>query len=177
MKGIRSVEVIEDRNITRYASYFNGDVNTIKELEKAYNNDDVDTMRNLITSNTIYDFIDSLMRIYDGVIKEVTKKILDSNSMFLSGTGQQSFNKGFFKPSVKPVKRKPATTKKIVQKQKSGRKYARSKPTQYSRAELTFMKNNYDKSNKELVRLHNEYFPTRSSSSILSKKYRLLKKK
>ena len=135
-------------------------------------------MRETISKYATEDFLSNLMSIYDSTIIEITKKILGNNMSLIDGDGKVS--EEAFKPKIAPPpKKKPSIYKdvgQIEQKQKgTGKVYSRNKPVKWKEPEINFIKSNQGKSNEELVRLFNIYFPNRTASSIITKKYRVRK--
>ena len=174
----RSVEVLKDREITRFASYFNATPETVSNVERGIETGDSEVVRNVISQSSSYEFVGLLMQIYNSTIMEIGRKILDNNKQFLTPTGRRLAKFGAYKQTIAPIKQqRPVTIKRVSQKQRyTGKEYSRHKPTSFKKRELTFLKNNSNKSNKELVRLFNSYFPNRTYSGLVSKKYRIVKK-
>jgi len=180
-RGIKSrqVEVLDDKNVRRFASYVKIKDDDLEKLRKAKTDGDIDTMFSILQANSLFDVNSNLMGTYTSLINELAGKVLDANASRLDDAGKRQARMGEFKPKVAPPpRRKPVTTVKITQRQKpSGTPYKRSKPVAYKKSETTFIKNNFDLSNKQLVTTYNQYFPTRSASSIITKKYRVKRRK
>jgi len=177
----RSAQVMRDNNVKRFASYTNFSQDQVTKLEKAFEDDDQQQMAQIIGNNTEEYFVPNLMKVYRPVIKEMAKKILDANAHKLSPGMKRLKRAGKLKPKIKPVTRKNvgyATRKQVTQKQKvTGKIYSRSKPTRFSKRELTFLSSRTNLNNKDLIKQYNYNFAKRSGSSIVTKKYRLKRSK
>ena len=176
--------LLDDKNITRFASYVNINNKDLEKLRIAHNNEDIDIMFDLISANSAYDINETLMSLSnyrEELTLAIAKKVLTIHSHKLSPEGAREFKGGVYRPAVPPVKRpayqKAITRKTVTQKQRSGRTYTRTKPTKFSKAENTYIHNNLEISNKEFVINYNKIFPNRTASSLTTKKYRVKKKK
>ena len=178
MPGSRAGEVMQDKNINRYASYINMDQADFDKLRLAFKKDDVDEMRNILNRSLREPSIEKLMYIYDGIIKEMTKKVIIQNTSMIPKGERKMIKSASLKPYLPQIKpdNKKATSKIIRQKQSSGTSYNRYSPVRYKKMQVTFFKNHDNLSNKQLHVKYNQVFPSRSYSSIVSKKYRLRKK-
>ena len=174
----REGEVLSDRNVTRYASYVRIDEKSLNDLAKAKNDGNINRMFEVLKANSIFGVNSNLMDVYDSLAEEITNKVLDANASRLSKEGLRQAKIGAFKPSIPPPKVRVATKKTIEQPTKKGSKvrYKRSYPTKFNKREITYLRNNQSMNNKDLVITFNNYFPNRSTSSILTKKYRIKKK-
>jgi|SRR6056297_148225 len=174
----RATEVNTPREQERMSKYYNANSQSINQLAEAYDNGDLSSMRQNLTENVDKGFIGGLYSVYDAEFKEnIVKTILRKNKFLIKDKKARRYEAKYKEsPRVKRYfeKRKISQKKNTIrQKQKSGTIYTRSKPKSFSQQEIKFLKNNRNVKNKELVRRFNKLFYQRSSSSIISKKYRI----
>src|SRR6056297_1700182 len=72
----RSREVLNYRNVERFASYFNGNSKSITQLNEAYSKGNEGEILNIIKMNSAFKFIGNLMTIYNPLKKELARVIL-----------------------------------------------------------------------------------------------------
>ena len=174
----RKTEITDDRNLNRFASYVRLNNTDATKLLEAFNSKDHDEMFNILRANSVFDVNENLMEVYLGLVEELTKKVLDVNSNLLGKEGEKQAKLGEFKPVIKPPKRiKPRKVKQITQTSARQGTYKRGKPKKFSKAETTYLRNNLDLNNRILTTQFNKLFQPRTKSSLVTKKYRLTKKK
>ena len=164
MAGIKSTEVLRYDNVNRFASYFNANDKSVSLLEKAYEEKDITSVRSIISNNSAYNFIGNLLVIYDSLVDELARKILDNNSRYRQTDKQ--YGSGIAQPPQRKSNIQYNTYKK------NGKEYKRSNGKRWTKREETFIKNNKNKTNKQLVEDYNKYFPNRTKSSIIQRKYK-----
>jgi hypothetical protein len=177
MVGRRSIEVVRDNNIKRFASYISINEEGTKKLNKAFKQGDNDLVRDILSQYSTENFLENLMHIYDPTVDEIARKVLGANENFIESHARVSREK--LEPKIKPIKREPKNNKKVflIQKQKGkGTIYKRSKPIKWNATEERYLQNNSQLSNADLIKGFNIYFRDRSASSIITKKSRLKRK-
>ena len=176
----RKGDIMQEKNINRFASYINISSDEFPKLRKAFTDADVDSMRRILSNNMPYASIDKLlhMEVYDGIIKEITKKVILQNKTLVPRGEKKILKSASLRPSSPDVKaqKQRVTSRRISQVQSSGTTYNRYSPVRYKGMQETFFRNHSNLSNKDLHVKYNEVFPSRSYSSIVSKKYRLKNK-
>jgi len=176
---VRQAEVLRDSSINRFASYIVPNNTAMKELQEGFDLEDDDKMIDAISRMSSEDFIQPLLKLYSPAIKELTKKILDTNTRFLDDIHQKSAKVGLFKPSIKPIQQRTHHTFIKQRTIKDGKDYERTKPEKFTNKQMTFLITHQGYKNKDLVKAYNDYFPgeKRTESSIITHKYRIKKRK
>lgn len=154
----------------------------INELADAYENKDYATMHKILSENTDENHIKMITQMdnYKPFTEELSAVVISQNRSKLKEDRVTRQKAGAYKPTIQNVltPRKSASKEKIKQKQGEGKKeYERSKPVNFKESETKFLERAIDKGLKgdALVKRYNQIYPTRSASSILTKKSRIIK--
>jgi hypothetical protein len=164
----------------RISNYFSANQGNIQDLHKAYMDNDIGNMREILVNNSDSGFIGKIYSVYDAEVKEeLVKTILRENRHMLDPERTKDFDKKF-KPKyqvsdrvMRAKQKKFKQRKQIKQKQKSGKVYKRGVPQRFKPKEIKFLKLNKELKAKELVERFNKLFSPRTKSSILTKRSRL----
>jgi len=161
----RSSEILNYKNVNRFSSYFNGNSANINALQDQLEKGNMSNVRSIISHNSAYDFVGNLLAIYDGLVSELARNILDGNISLRDD--KKVYGSAIAKPPSRSSK-----ISYVKYTKKDGKTYKRQEKRDFSKREKTFIKNNKHRSNKELVTLFNQYFKNRTTSSVITKKYR-----
>jgi len=161
----RRNEVLKYSNVERFASYFNGSEQTLEELKEAFDNRNESKMLQIIRANSAFKFVGNLLTIYNSLIRELSRVILNKYSV----TSYRSTVSRFGSPKKK--RRRKKITYKTYKRQ--GKTVKRAKKRKWTKREETFLRAHKNYSNKDIVKKFNSFFGKRRYGSIISKKYRL----